>query len=119
MCKEEKRLVWIGSSKNDLLDMPEDVQRAFGFALHLAQNHDRHESTKILKGIDSSVVEVIKDLRGNTYRVVYTSKISGTVCVLHCFQKKSKSGISTPRQDIELIKSRLKDAMIVARDEKL
>jgi phage-related protein len=33
--------------------------------------------------------------------------------VLHVFQKKSKRGRATPRQDIELIKQRLKEA---ARD---
>jgi phage-related protein len=30
--------------------------------------------------------------------------------VLHAFQKKSKSGITTPKQEIELIKNRLKEA---------
>jgi phage-related protein len=29
---------------------------------------------------------------------------------LHCFQKKSKSGIKTPKEDMELIHARLKAA---------
>lgn len=32
------------------------------------------------------------------------------VFVLHAFQKKSKSGIATPKQEIELVRRRLKDA---------
>lgn len=47
---------------------------------------------------------------GQTYRVVYTVKFAGVVFVLHAFQKKSKSGIATPKAEIELIKRRLKMA---------
>ncbi len=47
---------------------------------------------------------------GDTYRAVYTVKFENIVFVLHCFQKKSKKGISTPKVDIDLIKSRLDKA---------
>ena len=40
----------------------------------------------------------------------YTVKFEGIVYVLHAFQKKSKQGIATPKQDIDLIESRLKRA---------
>ncbi len=36
--------------------------------------------------------------------------IKGIVYVLHAFQKKSKRGIATPKQDMELIEMRLKRA---------
>lgn len=49
-------------------------------------------------------------MRGDTYRVVYTVRFAKAVYVLHCFQKKSPSGIRTARQDIELIHERLKRA---------
>lgn len=45
-----------------------------------------------------------------TYRLVYTIKLSKAIFVLHAFQKKSKHGIKTPTQEIELIKRRLKVA---------
>jgi phage-related protein len=45
-----------------------------------------------------------------TYRAVYTVRFADAVYVLHAFQKKSKSGIATPRREIELIQSRLRDA---------
>ena len=39
---------------------------------------------------------------------VYTVKLAGIVYVLHVFQKKSKQGIATPKQDLDLIEKRLK-----------
>lgn len=58
----------------------------------------------------AGVLEVVEDGRSETYRAVYTVKFAGWVYVLHCFQKKSKSGIKTPQQDLDLIRARLKAA---------
>ena len=55
----------------------------------------------------ASVLEVVEDYFGDTYRAVYTVKFAEAVYVLHTFKKKSKSGIKTPKQEIDLIKSRL------------
>lgn len=57
---------------------------------------------------------------GGTYRAVYTVKFSTGIYVLHAFQKKSKKGIATPKQEIDLIQKRLKDAEILhlARSKK-
>ena len=41
--------------------------------------------------------------------------------VLHCFQKKSKRGIATPKEDMDIIRARLNVAEALAkelRDEK-
>src|SRR5215470_3704498 len=54
-----------------------------------------------------SVMEIIAPFDGNTWRTVYTVRFRGFVYVLHAFQKKSKSGIATPKKDIELIYQRL------------
>ena len=58
----------------------------------------------------AGVLEVVEDSRGDTYRAVYTVKFAGWVYVLHCFQKKSKSGIKTPKEGKDLINARLKAA---------
>jgi len=111
-----KPLLWVGSSKKDLLTMPSDVVDVFGFALHLAQVGKKHDQTKPLKGFGgASVLEVVEDHMGDTYRAVYTVKIADAVYVLHCFQKKSKQGIETPKQDIDLIRERLKAAQAHAK----
>jgi phage-related protein len=106
-----KSVEWIGSSLEDLKDFSEEVQQVVGYALYVAQCGDKHPSAKPLKGFKGSgVVEVVEDFDGDTYRAVYTTKLAGVIYVLHSFQKKSKQGIATPKQDIELIETRLKRA---------
>jgi len=96
--------------------MPSDVVDVFGFALHLAQSRKKHDQAKPLKGFGgASVLEVVEDHMGDTYRAVYTVKIAEKVYVLHCFQKKSTKGIETSKQDIDLIHERLKAAQVHAK----
>jgi phage-related protein len=76
----------------------------------------RHGQTKILRGFgNASVIEVIESTNRSTYRAVYTVQFADAVYVLHVFQKKSKSGIATPRSDLELIEERLKQAAVLSR----
>ena len=106
-----KPLKWVGSSKRDLDAMPGDVQDVFGHAIDLAQAGGKHQDAKSMSGFGSaSVLEVIEDYRGDTFRAVYTVRFAGWVYVLHCFQKKSKTGIRTPKADMDLINARLKAA---------
>lgn len=72
-------------------------------------------SAKPLKGLGSGVLEVVSDHRGDTFRSVYTVRLAERVFVLHAFQKKSKSGIATPKSEIELIKQRLKQAIEISK----
>ena len=116
MSDQIKPLRWVGASKKDLLAMPDDVIDVFGFALHLAQAGKKHDQAKPLKGFGGAgVLEVVEDHLGNTYRAVYTVKIADAVYVLHCFQKKSKQGIETPKHDLDLIRERLKAAQAHAK----
>jgi phage-related protein len=104
-----KPVVWIGSSLSDLKDFPETVQSDIGYALYFAQDGIKHPSAKPLKGFKGAgVLEIVENYDGDTYRAVYTVKMVGVVYVLHTFQKKSKQGIATSRQDIALIEARLK-----------
>jgi phage-related protein len=63
------------------------------------------------------VLEVIEDYSGDTYRAVYTVRFAGTIYVLHVFQKKSKRGIGTPKQELDMIKERLKQAEYLHRQK--
>ena len=110
-----KPLEWVGSSKKDLLAMPDAVIDVMGYALHLAQSGLRHDQAKVLRGFGSAgVLEVVEDDDGNTYRAVYTVRFKNAVYVLHCFLKKSHKGISTPKHEIDLIEARLKLARLHA-----
>ena len=80
--------------------------------MHLAQVGGKHAQAKPLRGFGSAgVLEVVESGAGSTCRAVYTVKIAGVVYVLHCFQKKSSSGIATPKPDIDLVRERLKAAL--------
>ena len=117
MLDNEKSLEWIGSSYKDLMALPAEVRRIVGYALSLAQAGDQHDAAKILKGFGGAgVLEVVEDDIGGTYRAVYTVKFARAVFVLHCFQKKSKRGIATPKEDVDLIRVRLKIAEALARE---
>lgn len=113
----EKPLKWLGSSHKDLVALPDDVRRLFGFALSLAQMGDKHDAAKVLKGFGGAgMLEVVEDDVGGTYRAVYTVQFAEVVFVLHCFQKKSKRGIATPKQDMDIIHARLKIAEAYIKD---
>ncbi|HXE20677.1 MAG TPA: type II toxin-antitoxin system RelE/ParE family toxin [Castellaniella sp.] len=113
----EKLLEWIGSSHKDLLELPPDIRRRFGYALSLAQRGDQDDAAKVLKGFGSAgVLEVIEDDAGGTYRAVYTVKFPRVVYVLHCFQKKSVRGIATPKADMDLIRDRLRIVAKLTRE---
>ena len=94
-----------------------EVRKFSGHALDFAQHGEQHEVAKILKGFGGAgVLEVVEDDVGGTYRAVYTVKFGESVFVLHCFQKKSKRGIATPKEDMEIIRARLKVAEALAKE---
>jgi len=106
-----KPLDFIGASREDLGGFPDEVKQDIGYALFEAQQGRKPEAAKPFKGFGGAgVLEIIERFDGDTYRAVYMVKFREVIYVLHCFQKKSKSGIKTPRQDIELIQRRLKAA---------
>lgn len=106
----EKPLYWVASAKKDYLTFPAEVQDDMGYALGLAQLGGKHPKAKPWKGEGAGVFEIVEDHRGDTYRAVYTVRFAEVVYVLHAFQKKSKSGIKTPQEDVKLIVERMKRA---------
>ncbi len=105
-----KPLVWLGDTLDVLRDFPPAVKDEISFGLYQAQTGKKHVNAKPMKGFGPGVLEIVSDYRGDTYRAVYTVSLKKAVYVLHVFQKKAKSGISTPRSDIELVRSRLRRA---------
>jgi phage-related protein len=106
-----KPLYWVGRALEEMQELPRPVQRSMGFALRFAQAGAKLDSAKPLKGFTGAgVLEVVEDFDGDTYRAVYTVKFADAVYVLHCFQKKSKKGIATPKPVLNLIQKRLRFA---------
>lgn len=108
---QPKPVRWVGSSKEDLRTFPEEVRSRVGGALWEAQLGRKAQYAKPLKGFGgASVLEVVDDFDGDTFRAVYTVRFAGAVYVLHAFQKKSKRGVATPKAELDLIAQRLKRA---------
>ncbi|REJ76448.1 MAG: addiction module toxin RelE [Acidobacteria bacterium] len=108
----EKQLDWVGSSLDDLRSFPDPVQQRFGFQLYQVQIGEMPCAAKPMKGKDfRGVFELRDNFVGDTFRAVFIAKLREKVYVLHCFKKKSKSGIATPKKDLELIRHRLKLAI--------
>lgn len=106
-----KPVEWVGSSYKDFVAFPDAIQNEMGHALYLAQTGRMHLAAKPLKGFGGAgVVELVEDDQHGTYRAVYTVKFESAIYVLHAFQKKSKKGIKTPHEELELVRRRLKVA---------
>jgi phage-related protein len=104
-------VVWLGSTLRDYRQFPDRVQSVMGYALYLAQLGGKHRNAKPLKGFrGAGVLEMVVDHAGDTYRCVYSVRFPHAVYALHAFMKKSKSGIATPRLDLEIIERRYREA---------
>ncbi len=102
---------WVGSSKEDLSDFPEEVRRRVGGALWEAQIGLKATYAKPLKGFgDAGVLEIVDNFEGDAFRAVYAVRFAKAVYVLHAFQKKSKRGAATPKAELDMIRQRLKRA---------
>ena len=104
-------VIWVGSSRRDLRGFPREVRRDIGQALYAAQQGETDPAAKPLRGFGgASILEIVADQEGGTWRAVYTVRYREAIYVLHAFQKKSKRGIATPKKDIDLIRHRLAEA---------
>ncbi|MDH2910434.1 MAG: type II toxin-antitoxin system RelE/ParE family toxin [Candidatus Eremiobacteraeota bacterium] len=104
-----KPIVWVASTKRDLKEMPEDIQDEVGYALEQVQRGETPDSAEPLHGKLSGVFEIkADDEDGATYRTIYTTKIGDVIYALDAFKKKSKTGLSTPKTDLDRVEQRLK-----------
>jgi phage-related protein len=106
-----RKLFWEGSAKRDFKRFPKPVQKDLGVALFVVQLGGNPPSATAWQGVGPGVFELREEYRGDAYRAVYVVRLTDGIHVLHAFQKKSKSGIATPKTDIDLIERRLKAAI--------
>jgi len=113
----ERPIAWVGSSRKDLRTFPRKVRRDIGQSLYAAQQGEVDPSAKPLRGFGgASVIEIVAEDRGGTWRAVYTVRFAEAIYVLYAFQKKSKKGIATPTRDMNLIRQRLTEAERMHRE---
>jgi phage-related protein len=108
---------WMGNSKKNLLRFPSEVQKIIGDELQFIQFGGMPKDAKPFKGVSSGVFEIAVKYDKGAYRTVLAVQLGDYIYVLHAFQKKSKKGISTPKDDVDLIKQRLADAKEIAKND--
>ncbi len=111
MTDQVRPVLWIGSSREDLRAMPQQVRRDIGQALYAAQQGVTDPAAKPLKGFGGArVMEIVERYRKDAYRAVYTAHFENALYEHQAFQNKSKSGIATPKHEIDLIRRRFAEA---------
>jgi predicted XRE-type DNA-binding protein/phage-related protein len=84
-----KPVRWVGSSKDDLSEFPQEVRRRVGGALWEAQIGSKAPYAKPLKGFGGAgVLEIVDDFDGDTYRAVYTVRFAWVVYVSSRFPEE-------------------------------
>lgn len=111
-------VVWLGDSKKNIRAFPTGAQKDIGDELQLIQFGRMPKDAKPFKGVGSGVFEIALAFDTNAYRTVFAVQLGKKIYVLHAFQKKSKTGIKTPKKDIDLIQRRYNDAKKLAKHEK-
>jgi phage-related protein len=103
-----RRITWVRGALRDFATFPPPVQDRVMFALRMAAQGEKADVAKPMKGLGAGVFEIAVRHRGDAYRAVYAVQLDEDIWVLHAFRKKSKTGIKTPRHEIDLIRDRIK-----------
>lgn len=98
---------WIRAARKAYEAFPATVRDRVNTALTIAAEGGKADIAKPLKGLGPGVMEVAVRYRSDAWRVVYVTEVTGTLWVVHAFQKKSKTGIKTPKSQIDLVRTRL------------
>ncbi|MBV9566950.1 MAG: type II toxin-antitoxin system RelE/ParE family toxin [Hyphomicrobiales bacterium] len=103
-----RSISWIGAAQKDFESFPREVQTDALDALAIAAEGGKSDNAKPFKGVHWGLFEIALKRRGDAFRVLYALKVGQDIWVIHAFQKKSKTGIKTPRIEVDLIKERLR-----------
>lgn len=99
---------WVKGALRDFQRFPEATRGKAAEALTIVADGGMPGIAKPLAGLGSGVWELVLRERSDAYRVVYVLQLGEAIYVVHAFQKKSKSGIATPKAEIDLVAERIK-----------
>jgi phage-related protein len=108
MLRNTRPISWLKGARKDFEDFPQEAQLDMARALTILAEGQMPDIAKPLTGLGSGVMELALKHRGDAFRVIYALQIDTDIWVINAFQKKSKSGIKTPKHEIDLIHERLK-----------
>ena len=98
---------WVSAARKVFESFPDAVRDRVGTALTIAAEGGKADIAKPLKGFGPGVMEIAVRYRTDAWRVVYVTEVAGRLWVVHAFRKKSKTGIRTPKAEIDVIRGRL------------
>ena len=107
MDKDTRSVGWVRAARKDYEGFPKAVRDRVNTALTIAAEGGKADVAKPLRGLGSGVMEIAVRHRTDAWRVVYVTEIAGRLWVLHAFQKKSRTGVQTPKTEIDLVRARL------------
>jgi len=99
---------WLTPARKAFEGFPEAAREIVVDALSVAAEGGKAGIAKPMKGLGAGVFEIALPYRGNAFRVVYAVQLGEDLWVVHAFQKKSTQGSQTPKNEIDLMKDRLK-----------
>lgn len=106
--RDTRPVSWVKAARKAFEAFPERVQLEIERALTYAAEGRKADIAKPMKGLGSGVYEIALRFRTDAYRAVYAVRLDEDVWVVHVFSKKSKTGIKTPKHEIDLIRARIK-----------
>ena len=110
-------LGWMGNAKRNIRTFPQGAQKLIGDELQLLQFGGMPRNVKPFKGVGSGVFEIAIRYDTDAFRTVLAVQLGQKIYVLHAFQKKSKAGVKTPKQDVEIIRQRYQEARELAKHD--
>lgn len=108
MARGTRPISWIKAARKDFEEFPEGARLEMLRALTIAAEGGKADIAKPLKGFESGILEIALPYRRDAYRVIYALQLDMDIWVIHAFQKKSKTWIKTPKEEIDLVRARLK-----------
>jgi len=107
VARDTRPITWIKAARRAFEAFPSGAREDLLDALTVVAEGGFPTIAKPLTGLGAGVMELALKHRGDAFRIVYALRIGDDIWVVHAFQKKSKSGISMPKQELDLVRDRL------------
>lgn len=111
-----KAVHFVGSSRDDLRELPEDARETAGHQLFKVQQGKEPDDWKPMPAIGAGVNEIRVWDESGSYRVLYMAKFEEAIYVLHVFEKRSQK---TPKGALQLAKCRYADLLKWRKEQQL
>ena len=106
--KALRDISWLKGALKDFRAFPLLTQQKAARGLTQIAEGDTPEIAKPMTGLGAGVWELAIKERGDAFRVIYALQLDDDIWVVHAFQKKSTSGIATPKHEIDRVRERIK-----------